>query len=91
MIKVSVVGGLRRSARLCRLAGRLGAKAVLSSAFESGVGLAHASILASCFATHGRKQANELLPSLNAVIGLRADFLVLVSSSCGSSFLSLLP
>ncbi|CAM9931191.1 unnamed protein product [Hapterophycus canaliculatus] len=53
VLKVSVVGGLSRTAKLCRLARRLGAKAVLSSAFESGVGLAHASILASCFATQG--------------------------------------
>lgn len=55
VIKVSVVGGLHRSARLCRLARKLGAKAVLSSVFESGVGLAHASILASCFATQGKQ------------------------------------
>lgn len=54
MIKLSVVGGLRRAARLCRLARRLNAKPVLSSAFESGVGLAHASFLASCFADEGK-------------------------------------
>ncbi|CAM9240080.1 unnamed protein product [Ectocarpus sp. 6 AP-2014] len=53
VVKVSVVGGLSRSARLCGLAQRLGAEAVLSSAFETGVGLAHASILASCFTTPG--------------------------------------
>ncbi|CAN0479798.1 unnamed protein product, partial [Ectocarpus sp. 8 AP-2014] len=53
VVKVSVVGGLSRSARLCGLARRLGAEAVLSSAFETGVGLAHASILASCFTTPG--------------------------------------
>lgn len=53
VVKVSVVGGLSRSARLCGLARRLGAEAVLSSAFETGVGLAHASILASCFTNPG--------------------------------------
>ncbi|CAN0434107.1 unnamed protein product [Ectocarpus sp. 8 AP-2014] len=53
VVKVSVVGGLSRSARLCGLARRLGAEAVLSSAFETSVGLAHASILASCFTTPG--------------------------------------
>ncbi|CAN0494642.1 unnamed protein product, partial [Laminaria digitata] len=53
VIKVAVVGGLSRSAKLCRLARRLGSTPVLSSAFESGVGLAHASILASCFSPEG--------------------------------------
>lgn len=57
VIKLSVVGGLSRSAKLCRLARRLGAEVVLSSAFESGVGLAHAAIFASCFATEGNHSA----------------------------------
>lgn len=56
MIKISVAGGLGRAMRLCRLAQRLGAKAVLSSAFESGVGLAHAAILASVFAVEGAER-----------------------------------
>lgn len=53
VIKLSVVGGLSRAARLCRLAKLAGAKPVISSAFESGVGLAHASILASVFCVQG--------------------------------------
>lgn len=53
VIKVSVVGGLRRAAQLCLLAKSLGAKAVLSSAFEAGVGLAHASVLAAVYTDDG--------------------------------------
>ncbi|CAN0099168.1 unnamed protein product [Scytosiphon promiscuus] len=77
VLKASVVGGLSRTARLCRLARRLGAKAVLSSAFESGVGLAHASILASCFATQGvahglstysRLRADVVAPGFSATV-----------------------
>ncbi|CAM9873434.1 unnamed protein product [Choristocarpus tenellus] len=54
VIKPSILGSMEKSARLCRrAAAAAGVKAVLSSVFESGVGLAHASIFASVFADKG--------------------------------------
>ena len=75
-MKLSMVGGPSRAACLCRLANGLGVSPVLSSAFESGVGLAHAAIFASCFAAEGK----NIIILYHIILPIRVRFGLLYSS-----------